>query len=293
MDGPPTPDLTRHFRNMALAVFVAFRALQNGETPVACVFVHGPSQAILAYGCNDTNRSLNGTRHAEFLGIDALLARHGLLGAPAHEIAAFFADVWLYVTIEPCVMCALALQHIGIGRVYFGAANDRFGGNGTVLRVQGAACYRSMGGIMRPEAIALLRQFYVQENGSAPVPKAKKNKDIEGKEFPANLDFRLYVSEPEFCREMGPQRAARFYHAPNPQEEITPVLGAGYGLRSLITEDHVRQMPAYERLYPDSPCEIATDLARLAAMLPTITDAGVVDLGGKADAKKRRLHGPG
>ncbi|EDP43899.1 hypothetical protein MGL_2112 [Malassezia globosa CBS 7966] len=41
----------------------------------------------------------------------------------------------LYVTIEPCLMCASALRQIGIQRVVFGAGNERFGGNGTVLPI--------------------------------------------------------------------------------------------------------------------------------------------------------------
>ncbi len=41
----------------------------------------------------------------------------------------------LYVTIEPCIMCAAALSLVGIKKVYFGARNDRFGGTGTVVSV--------------------------------------------------------------------------------------------------------------------------------------------------------------
>jgi len=41
----------------------------------------------------------------------------------------------LYVTVEPCIMCASALRQMGIKEVYYGCANDRFGGNGSVLGV--------------------------------------------------------------------------------------------------------------------------------------------------------------
>lgn len=45
------------------------------------------------------------------------------------------SSITLYVTVEPCVMCASALRQVGIGRVVYGAGNDRFGGCGSVLDV--------------------------------------------------------------------------------------------------------------------------------------------------------------
>lgn len=115
----------------------------------------------------------------------------------------------LYVTVEPCVMCASLLRQLGIKKVYFGAVNDKFGGTGGVFSIhanslpisadgQTAAAhptpkpsqlpdstgtlgvsfppgggdggnieagYEIEGGWGRDEAVALLRRFYVQENG--------------------------------------------------------------------------------------------------------------------------------
>ncbi|KJE95615.1 tRNA-specific adenosine deaminase 2 [Capsaspora owczarzaki ATCC 30864] len=91
----------------------------------------------------------------------------------------------LYVTVEPCVMCAAALRLVGIGAVYYGCGNDRFGGCGSVLDIHsemhrrassddasaGAADpnrnsrpFRCISGIMRLQAIQLLRDFYQSEN---------------------------------------------------------------------------------------------------------------------------------
>jgi tRNA-specific adenosine deaminase 2 len=74
----------------------------------------------------------------------------------------------LYVTVEPCIMCASALRQYGIRTVYFGCLNDRFGGTGGVMHIHSDACvdkpYPVYGGIFREEAIMLLRRFYVQEN---------------------------------------------------------------------------------------------------------------------------------
>lgn len=74
----------------------------------------------------------------------------------------------LYVTVEPCIMCASALRQYGIRAVYFGCLNDRFGGCGGVMQINSDKSvdppYPVYGGLFREEAIMLLRRFYVQEN---------------------------------------------------------------------------------------------------------------------------------
>lgn len=65
------------------------------------------------------------TLHAELEAIDHILP---IFPAP-------LSTVTLYVTVEPCVMCASALRQIGIGAVYYGCGNDRFGGCGSVIGV--------------------------------------------------------------------------------------------------------------------------------------------------------------
>ena len=96
-----------------------------------------------------------------------------------------------YVTVEPCIMCAAALAVLPVGRVVFGAANDKFGGCGSVMRLHdgfggaagpdGAAdadedtdadaprapalpAFAVRGGVLRDEAVALLQSFYSRGN---------------------------------------------------------------------------------------------------------------------------------
>jgi tRNA-specific adenosine deaminase 2 len=93
-------------------------------------------------------------------------------------------------------MCASLLRQFHIRAVYFGAANERFGGTGGVLSIhadvggegkragEGGAedeGYKAYGGIYREESILLLRRFYVQDNDKVPVEKARK-KERELKE---------------------------------------------------------------------------------------------------------------
>lgn len=88
----------------------------------------------------------------------------------------------LYVTVEPCIMCAAALAKVGIRRVFFGCKNSRFGGNGSLLNLHHESAiiseshlgYEIIPGILEQEAIDLLRRFYDRENLHAPDEKRKR-----------------------------------------------------------------------------------------------------------------------
>lgn len=145
-------------------------ANENKEVPVGCVFVY--RDKIIAYGSNQVNETKNATRHAEFICIDQVLRycrEHGLLPD------AVFCDVSVVVTVEPCIMCAAALDQLKVKEIIFGCINDRFGGQ-TVLDVfkllDSGVPVR--GGVRADEAMDLLKEFYKGENPSAPVPKARK-----------------------------------------------------------------------------------------------------------------------
>lgn len=99
-------------------------ALKSDETPVGCVFVKDGE--VIGRGMNETNRTLNGTRHAEFVAIAGILSKHPI---------SILNETDLYVTVEPCVMCASMLRQYGIRAVYFGCWNERFGGTGGVLNI--------------------------------------------------------------------------------------------------------------------------------------------------------------
>ncbi|KAE8552876.1 hypothetical protein EYB25_004255 [Talaromyces marneffei] len=156
---------------MKEALSMGEKALEAGETPVGCVLVL--QGKIIGSGMNDTNRSMNGTRHAEFLAIEEALQTYP---------RSIFKHVDLYVTVEPCVMCASLLRQYNIRRVFFGCANERFGGTGSVLSLHSDPCidprYPVHSGIFKNDAILLLRRFYIQENENAPNPKPKRNREL-------------------------------------------------------------------------------------------------------------------
>ncbi|KAG9229538.1 cytidine deaminase-like protein [Amylocarpus encephaloides] len=195
-----------HATYMNEALAMASHALSTSETPVGCILVH-PLHSILARGLNATNRTRNGTMHAEFIAISSLLTSSlpGSLKTQTWKARAdMLRECTLYVTVEPCIMCASLLRQFGIRRVFYGASNEKFGGTGGVLDVHrgngkmlsalGTSSgrdevsegrdgeeekereegdYEVSGGWGREEAIVLLRRFYVQENGRAPEPRKK------------------------------------------------------------------------------------------------------------------------
>ncbi|RKP25087.1 cytidine deaminase-like protein [Syncephalis pseudoplumigaleata] len=173
MDGHPACEATIHaFMQEALAC--AQEAYEHAEVPVGCVIVH--EGTVIGRGRNETNVSLNATRHAELVAIDRILAS----GRPA----SIFMACDLYVTVEPCVMCASALRQLAFRNVYFGCRNERFGGCGSVLSIHtdhASDVYPSLRiheGYYREEAVLWLRRFYLRENEHAPEPKRKANRTL-------------------------------------------------------------------------------------------------------------------
>ena len=163
-------------RHMLVALSEAEVALRTREVPVGCAFVH-PQLGIIGRGHNNTVASCNGTRHAELEAIDRMLV---------HDCRSVseIAESTLFVTVEPCIMCASALRRLGVARVVYGCANDKFGGCGSVLAVHAdpvaeLCALPARGGVREEEAIALLRHFYASENASAPAPQKRTRKQIE------------------------------------------------------------------------------------------------------------------
>lgn len=145
-------------------------ALEEKEVAIGCVFYHTTLNKIIARGRNSVNATKNATRHAELNCIDDVITF-----CKAENIDP--GDIWpqidVYVTCEPCIMCARILRHLKIGKVIYGCSNERFGGCRSVIdvassdRIEGPVLnYKH--GYREDEAINLLRIFYSGENLNAP-----------------------------------------------------------------------------------------------------------------------------
>lgn len=172
-------DTERDVEYMKLALEVAAVAYREGELPVGCVYADAYTGKVVTAAANRTNASYNATTHAELVAINSLL--HGQEDPVA--AAAVFRRCVLYVTLEPCIMCASAVARAGVLRVVYGAGNDKFGGCGSVLCLHQAqalaedTCYHAFstrGGVLRGQAVELLRRFYCQRNIRAPKPHRRR-----------------------------------------------------------------------------------------------------------------------
>ncbi|EJD00875.1 cytidine deaminase-like protein [Fomitiporia mediterranea MF3/22] len=174
-------DSSVHEKWMAEAQVMAEEALTAKEVPVGCVFVR--DGVAIARARNRTNELRNATRHAELEAIDSILASRELTPDPKEQH--LLCTTTLYVTVEPCIMCASALRQMGIAAVYYGCENERFGGCGSVLGVNEGLrhpkhpSYKAIGGYGREAAIMILRRFYLTENVNAPIPKNKANRVLK------------------------------------------------------------------------------------------------------------------
>lgn len=101
---------------MKQALAEAVRAFESGEIPVGAVIVS--EGRIIARAHNQTEQLTDVTAHAEILAITA---------ASGHLGSKYLQDCTLFVTLEPCVMCAGALAWSQIGRVVYGASDDKKG----------------------------------------------------------------------------------------------------------------------------------------------------------------------
>jgi tRNA(Arg) A34 adenosine deaminase TadA len=139
---------------MERALQQAHAAAERGEVPIGAVIV-GPDGAILAEAGNRTEADRDPTAHAELLAIRAAAAT---LGAPR------LVECDLYVTLEPCPMCAQAISFARIRRLYYGASDPKGGGVEHGPRIFGQpTCHHApevYGGIAESEAGRLLRDFF-------------------------------------------------------------------------------------------------------------------------------------
>ncbi|HZU90044.1 MAG TPA: nucleoside deaminase [Stellaceae bacterium] len=139
---------------MALALVEAHRAAAAGEVPVGAVLVAADGE-ILAAAHNRVETDRDPTAHAEMLVLRRGAAR---LGRPR------LADCDLYVTLEPCAMCAAAIALARLRRLYFGAYDPKGGAveHGPRLFAQPTLHHRPeiYGGIAEEPAARLLRAFF-------------------------------------------------------------------------------------------------------------------------------------
>lgn len=145
---------------MRLAIAEAREAERLGEVPVGAVIVKDGE--IVGRGRNTPIGSCDPTAHAEI----------GALREAAHRLGNYrLTGTTLYVTLEPCIMCAGAMRHARVERLVFGAADPKSGVAGTVVDLcRGAGANHDLevtGGVLAEECGELLRAFFRSRRGTA------------------------------------------------------------------------------------------------------------------------------
>jgi len=140
---------------MQRAIEMAKKATAAGEVPVGAVLVR--DDEVLAEDWNRPISSSDPTSHAEI----------NVLRTAAEKIGNYrLLNTTLYVTLEPCVMCAGALIHARVSRVVYGAVEPKTGADISVFNVLSDARHNHqvqvLGGIMAAECAALLQNFFQQ-----------------------------------------------------------------------------------------------------------------------------------
>lgn len=151
---------------MEQAIQLALKAQQQGEVPVGAIMVL--DNKIIGEGCNQPISQHNPSAHAEMLAISAsgqTLQNYRLIGAT------------LYVTLEPCIMCAGAIIHSRINRLVYGASDLKTGAAGSFI---GLLDYPGLnhqvkveGGILAEQCGALLSEFFRERRRQ--IKQQKKN----------------------------------------------------------------------------------------------------------------------
>jgi tRNA(adenine34) deaminase len=145
---------------MRLALAEARFAPEHGDVPVGAVVVHGDS--VIGAGHNERERRQDPTAHAETIALQQ---------AAAHLGGWRLLDTILYVTLEPCAMCAGAIVLARVPRVVYGTADPKAGAAGSVLDIlaEPRLNHRPQvtGGVLAPECAQLLVDFFAARRPAA------------------------------------------------------------------------------------------------------------------------------
>ena len=141
---------------MSLALSLAREALLSGEVPVGCVIVDGGGK-VIGRGRNRREETKNASAHAEIEAIGE---------ACRYKNDWRLSDCTMFVTLEPCPMCAGAIINARLGKLYYGAKEPQSGSCGSVINLFMERYGHSpeiVGGVCESECAAILREFFTDK----------------------------------------------------------------------------------------------------------------------------------
>jgi len=148
----------RDIEMMQRAMELAGEAAEHGEIPVGAVIYD--EDGIIAEGCNRREEDSDPTGHAEIVALRA---------AGQHRSSWRLTDCSMAVTLEPCPMCAGALVNARLGRLVFGAWDEKAGACASLYMITEDErlnhCVETIGGVMESECASLLSTFFKARRG--------------------------------------------------------------------------------------------------------------------------------
>lgn len=156
---------------MQMALQQAALAPAVGEVPIAAVLVHDGH--VLASAHNDRETSQDPTAHAEMI----------VIRKAAEQLRTWrLTETTLYVTLEPCAMCAGAIVQSRIARLVFGAWDPKAGACGSIFDIPAERRLNHrvevLGGLLEQESQALLQEFFQQLRRETPPTEMSRSKPI-------------------------------------------------------------------------------------------------------------------
>ena len=165
---PQNPIIENDLQWMRHALTLAERAAEQGEVPVGALLVL--NEEVLGSGWNHPITAHDPTAHAEIAALRDAAQRIGNYRLPGTT---------LYVTLEPCVMCAGAIIHARVARVVFGAADPKTGAAGSVFDTLQSPLHNHRvevtGGVLAEQCGILLKTFFQARRQSAPAGDSSEN----------------------------------------------------------------------------------------------------------------------
>ena len=140
-----------HFMNQAL--LQARKSLISGDVPVGAVIVHDGK--IIGRGYNQIEKTGNSIHHAEIMAINSAIKKYG------HK---HLLDCDIYITLEPCSMCAGAIVLARIKRVFIGAKDPKTGAGGSIFNILSEPRLNHrcevINGVLEEDCSLMLKQFF-------------------------------------------------------------------------------------------------------------------------------------
>ena len=142
---------------MSLAYKEAEKGYLLNEVPVGAILVDNATNSVISSAYNQVIKHKNSTKHAEMLLIE--------IGCKKKD-SKYLVNTSIFITLEPCAMCAAAISEVKIDRIYFGAYDEKKGSLESIMKIYNNKNYyvpEVYGGINEIESSKILKKFFQEK----------------------------------------------------------------------------------------------------------------------------------